>query len=181
MGIPSSIDWKALTTPFAPDLLEYRVGRAGLTAKGDIYCMALTYLTARAVMDRFDEVVGPPNWFADYTPVALPKAGDGLFCSISVQVSPGVWVTKGDVGVASDMEAVKGAYSDSLKRAAVHWGIGRYLYGLSETFATILPDNARGPNVESGSFEDKETKKRRYFKWSPPALPDWALPPKGAK
>ena len=38
------------------------------------------------------------------------------------------WVTKSDGAEDSTIEAVKGAYSDSFKRAAVKWGIARYLY-----------------------------------------------------
>jgi len=38
------------------------------------------------------------------------------------------WVTKSDGAEDSTIEAVKGAYSDSFKRACVKWGIARYLY-----------------------------------------------------
>lgn len=38
--------------------------------------------------------------------------------------------TRSDVGTPAQAEPVKSAYSDSLKRAAVQWGVGRYLYTL---------------------------------------------------
>ena len=56
-----------------------------------------------------------------------------------------------------------------MKRAAVQWGIGRYLYNLEETFAVV---------GETGAFYQGKNDKKNTpaFKWSPPALPSWALP-----
>jgi hypothetical protein len=53
-----------------------------------------------------------------------------------------------------------------MKRSAVQWGIGRYLYGLDETFAQVS---------ENGSLRGK-TKDGKPFRWDPPQLPKWALP-----
>jgi hypothetical protein len=58
-----------------------------------------------------------------------------------------------------------------MKRAAVQWGIGRYLYKLEVGFAHINQDGKYYcPADKSG--------KKRYpsFRWDPPALPEWALP-----
>jgi hypothetical protein len=41
-----------------------------------------------------------------------------------------VWVRKSDGAGETQVEGEKGAISDALKRAAVKWGIGRYLYDL---------------------------------------------------
>ncbi|MGH7576528.1 MAG: Rad52/Rad22 family DNA repair protein [Longimicrobiales bacterium] len=35
------------------------------------------------------------------------------------------------------MESVKGGLSAATKRAAVEWGIGRYLYGIEEGWANV--------------------------------------------
>lgn len=48
-------------------------------------------------------------------------------------------VTRSDVGTPAQAEPVKSAYSDSLKRAAVQWGVGRYLYSLG-FFASDDPE-----------------------------------------
>ena len=50
---------------------------------------------------------------------------------------PGRWVWKSDGAGATDFEGAKGAFSDSFKRAAVHWGIGRYLYDLDAPWVAI--------------------------------------------
>ena len=37
------------------------------------------------------------------------------------------WISKEDGSEESDYSSVKGGFSNSLKRAAVLWGVGRYL------------------------------------------------------
>jgi hypothetical protein len=46
-------------------------------------------------------------------------------------------VSKSDVGTASNWEASKGAVSDALKRAAVMFSCGRYLYSLPAVTVTL--------------------------------------------
>ena len=53
-----------------------------------------------------------------------------------------------------------------MKRAAVQWGLGRYLYDLEEGWAQAH---------EGGRFSAK-TKDGKWFKWDPPTLPEWAVP-----
>ena len=147
--------------PFPPGDLEWRAG--SVSKKGD-KVQLLPYITARAVMDRLDNVVGPENWRAEYhkTPI-----GEGLECRLSIQMKDGSWVTKTDAAEPSNIEPIKGAYSDALKRAAVHWGIGRYLYTL---------------DVRWHQIKDKGdiyiSSKGRFIGYADiPALPLQALPP----
>lgn len=42
------------------------------------------------------------------------------------------WVWKWDMGTESDFEEEKGEASDAFKRAAVKWGIGRFLYDIKD-------------------------------------------------
>lgn len=48
------------------------------------------------------------------------------------------WLTKWDGADDSDFESVKGGLSDSMKRAAVEWGVGRYLYGMTQIWVKIV-------------------------------------------
>lgn len=105
----------------------------------------VSYIDSRAVQDRLDEVVGAHNWQDDY------KVIDGnLFCGIAINVNghiegaPERWVTKTDVGTESNVDKEKGNSSDSFKRAAVKWGIGRFLYSLG-----II-------TLKTGTHKDKE-------------------------
>jgi hypothetical protein len=159
----SELDLSKLKEPFAPTDIEWRVGRVGKNERG-IWATCFAYLTNRAIMDRLDDVAGPGNWRNEYKEA---PAG-GVLCGLSVRVA-GEWVTKWDGAENTDLEAVKGGLSVSMKRAAVQWGIGRYLYDLPEGFAIIN---------SNGRFHGK-TKDNATFRWSPPELPAWALP-KGA-
>lgn len=89
--------------------------------------LALAYIDSRLVMDRLDEVVHIDGWHDEYT--LLPNGS--VECRLSVKLA-GTWVTKADVGSQSEQpdegDRMKAAYSDALKRAAVKFGIGRFLY-----------------------------------------------------
>lgn len=111
-----------LAAPFPPDEIDWR---AGSTTADKTKCMALAYIDARTVMDRLDAVCGPLQWQCRYTP--MPNGT--TCCEIGINLD-GEWVWKSNGAGATDYEAEKGAYSDAFKRAAVLWGIGRYLYGL---------------------------------------------------
>jgi len=91
--------------------------RAGATTKDKTKALALAYIESRDVMDRLDEVVGG-NWEFRCHP-------EGIWGALTV-----CGVTREDVGDAGEGEFAtrKSAASDALKRCAVHFGIGRYLY-----------------------------------------------------
>jgi hypothetical protein len=99
--------------------IDVRVGTSN--DKGSTY---LLYKDARVDMTLLDEVVGPMNWQREH------EFKDGkLYCKISIyNEDTNQWVSKEDVGVESFSEAEKGQASDSFKRSAVNWGIGRELY-----------------------------------------------------
>lgn len=152
---------RKLQEPFPAEDIEWRVGQCG--KKGDkCWAMVLAYINARAVMDRLDEVFGVAGW-SD----SLKQTDSGIICRLTV-TTDGKWgcVTKADVCDFSDIEGFKGAASGALKRAAVKFGIGRYLYSLTDNWAKVSIN---------GKFSGK-TKDGTYFKWDPPALPSWALP-----
>ncbi len=85
-------------------------------------CVA--YIDSRDVQDRLDSVVGAGNWQSDYKEVK-----GNIYGGIGIKVSD-EWVWKWDCGTESNVEKEKGEASDSFKRAAVKWGIGRFLYDL---------------------------------------------------
>jgi hypothetical protein len=89
----------------------------------------LAYITARDVMNRLDEVIGPENWEDDYEPFG----SDGVKCKLTVRFDDHTTVTKTGVGGAAEMkdgaDNEASAESHAMKRAAVKFGIGRYLYG----------------------------------------------------
>lgn len=98
--------------------------RAQSLNKEGTAAMALAYIDARDVMNRLDDVLGPDGWQCRY-----PHANGKTVCEIGIRVGE-EWIWKADGAGDSDIEAEKGALSDAFKRAAVRWGIGRYLYDL---------------------------------------------------
>ena len=103
-----------LKAPFPADKLSWRIGQKN---KDKTKAMMLVYIDSRDVQDRLDEVCGL-NWSDSYSEVR-----GRLVCSITIN-----GVTRTDGAGDTDFEAEKGGLSDAFKRAAVKWGVGRYLY-----------------------------------------------------
>lgn len=98
--------------------------RAQTTTKDGSRAMALAYIDARDVMNRLDDVCGSENWQDSY------EIAEGrTICKLMVKIGD-YWVGKSDGAGETQVEADKGAMSDAFKRAAVKWGIGRYLYDM---------------------------------------------------
>lgn len=154
-----------LAKPFHPDDVEWRPQK--FVKDGN--CQVLAYITARGVMNRLDEAVGPANWDMHLetidmgTSSKLDKQGNqtdykGFICTLTLRIEDKDGnvkvVTRQDASQLTDFEAIKGGASGAIKRAAVHFGIGRYLYGLGQTWV----------------------KTDQYGKFKTPKLPEWALP-----
>lgn len=84
----------------------------------------LLYKDARVDQNILDETFGVMGWQRSHQLI-----GDRLYCTISVwDEEKRMWVSKQDVGTESYTEKEKGQASDSFKRAAFNFGIGRELY-----------------------------------------------------
>jgi len=108
----------------------------------------LAYIDARDVMKRLDEVVGMDGWQCNYI-----LGGNGAVCNIGLLIKD-EWIWKADGAGETDVEGAKGALSDAFKRAAVRFGVGRYLYYLPNDWVDLY---------EFGKFDI-------------PKLPKWAIP-----
>lgn len=128
-----------LCAPFPVEMIEWRIGSTSPDkAKG----LALCYVDARAVMDRLDTVCGPDAWQDNYT----AGVNGSIICNIGLKMPSSEWIWKADGAGATDVEGEKGALSDAFKRAAVRWGVGRYLYDLKAPWVVI--ENKRIPEAE---------------------------------
>lgn len=118
-----------LHRPFDADQVHWRTQMV-TKARGEGYAaLALAYLDARDVMDRLDQVCTPAFWQSEH----FEAGKDRLGCRIGLFINE-QWVWKSDGAGDTDVEAEKGAFSSALKRAAVSWGVGRYLYDLGNTW-----------------------------------------------
>ena len=159
------MDLAKLKEPFPADDIEWRVSRAG-EKNGKTWALVLAYVTNRAIQNRLDDVCGPMRWQNEFG----TGPDGGVLCGISIQNEIGEWVTKYDGAENTNFEAIKGGLSSAMKRAAVQWGIGRYLYGLSENFVAPSDNGKLRAQYKMRSGEVK------YFRYDPPELPAWALP-----
>ena len=137
------MDFKAikgdLAQPFAPEDLEWRLQ---VTNREKTRGMAVPYVTNRAIQDRLDDVVGPENWHNEYKPWHGNGKKESQICGISIYMEERKeWITKWDGAEDTDIEAIKGGLSDSMKRAAVQWGIGRVLYKLDALWVDVEQKN----------------------------------------
>lgn len=105
----------------------------------------LLYKDARVDQNILDETVGAMNWQRRHT-------RDNANCIVSIwDNEKNQWIEKEDTGTESFTEKEKGLASDSFKRAAFNWGIGRELY--SAPFIWISADKADIKAGQNGKFQ----------------------------
>jgi hypothetical protein len=124
-----------LKRPFKVSKVSWRAGAITYhdkEKKEPKSAIALPYIDARDVMERLDEVFGLGGWQCRYT-----HALDKTICEISVKLTNGEWITRANGAGDTDIEAEKGAISDAFKRAAVMFGIGRYLYDIPTQWVDV--------------------------------------------
>lgn len=142
----------ALSAPFEPREIKFKPQMVKNNK-----ALAIAYVDVRLVEDRLDDTVGVENWQDEYD--ILPDGS--VTCRLRVNLG-GQWITKMDVGSPSEQpdggDRLKAAFSDALKRAAVKFGIGRYLYRLP------------------AQWVDYDPAKKQIVR--PPQLPAFAVPPK---
>ncbi len=158
-----------LQEPFAVEDLEWRVQNSGVSNNNKPWAMVVAYVTNRAIQQRLDDVLGFGGWQNEYKP---SPDGKGFLCGLSIK-HVDEWITKWDGAENTNIEPLKGGLSNSMKRAAVQFGVGRYLYNLEAKFAVCnIVDSRR--DSENNYAYDKKT--NSHIDWASPDLPEWALP-----
>lgn len=115
-----------LKAPFHHSKLSWRIGKKSnwdykLNKPKDpnkpVKALMLVYIDARDVQDRLDKVCCL-DWSNEFKEVM-----GRMVCYLTI-----AGVTRVDGAGDTEFEAEKGGLSDSFKRAAVMFGVGRYLY-----------------------------------------------------
>jgi hypothetical protein len=123
----------ALAASFAPDQVKFKPAVVSGSR-----ALALPYVDARVIQDRLDDVLGVAGWQDDYEFLPDGSVVCRLRCKLGEE-----WIVKVDVGGPSEQpdggDRLKAAVSDALKRAAVKFGVGRYLYRLPAQWADYDP------------------------------------------
>lgn len=157
--------WQKLSEPFPPGEVQWRIEALSRDKKR---ALVVPYVDARTVLDRLDRVVGPEGWqdayevLADAERAVRDERGERRERLVEVKCRLTVLgVTKEDVG---EGDSLKAAFSDALKRAAVKFGVGRYLYRLEKQWVDYDPEKGRftppklpepSPGEEEGLEEEK--------------------------
>lgn len=157
---------KQLQAPFNPSEIEFRVQSCGISNDRP-WAMVLAYVQARAIQKRLDEVFSWDGWTDEYR-----TTDNNMICRLGVKTPDG-WIYKENGASETQVEAFKGGISASFKRVASSgYGIGRYLYDLTESFADCVVDKPKSMN----GWNKAQTKDRKTIYWKTPLLPSWALP-----
>jgi hypothetical protein len=113
-----------LRRPPAAEAVRFKI--QNITRDGSAAQIA-AYVDARLVFDRLDLVCGG-EWHAEFEELPEPLRSRPAPVPIDVRCRLTVFgVTRQDVGEGEDPKA---AFSDAIKRAAVHFGVGRVLYAM---------------------------------------------------
>lgn len=139
-----------LQAPFSAHLVHWK---PGALSRNKDRALLMAFIDARAVQDRLDAVC-PDDWHFDAQEVPSAKVPTvrGTLTVLGVSRTD---FGEGDPTTGAG-DSYKAACSDALKRCAVHFGIGRYLYDLPRTWV-----------------EWDEQKRAPKFT---PQLPVWARP-----
>ena len=140
---------QALSAPF--DAKEVKFKPAVVTGSR---ALTLPHVDARVIQDRLDDVLGVSGWQDEYE--CMPDGS--VVCRLHLRLGE-EWITKMDVGGQSEQpdegDRRKAAFSDALKRAAVKFGIGRYLYRLPAQWCDYDPAKkqfARTPSLPASAL-----------------------------
>lgn len=159
-----------LRKPFGENEIEWRVQRCGVSNSNKPWVMVLCYVQARAIQNRLDYVFGFDGWKVEYR---TGSNDSNIICRISVKDKDGEWIYKEDGASESNVEPFKGGISGALKRCASSgYGIGRYLYNLTENFAECSLEKPK----DNIGWKKATAKDKRTIYWKVPKLPAWALP-----
>lgn len=123
-----------LAAPFAAEDLEWRLQ---IAYEDRMQGIAVPYVTNRAIQNRLDDVMGPDRWHNEFKPWHSTGKRESQLCGISLYFEERGWITKWDGAEDSDIEPIKGGLSDSMKRAANQWGIGRVLYSMDTVWVNV--------------------------------------------
>jgi len=140
-----------LSEPFHPKRVHWRIGSTNAKQLGckpweATQGMPLAYIDARDVMERLDSVIGNENWSDKY----METHSGRVICSLTLYFEElDRYVTKSDGAGSTGTEGEKGAISDAFKRAAVKFGVGRYLYSVNSGWIDL--HNGKIPKNWDGS------------------------------
>jgi len=144
--------FKELYKPFPLDRVKFRVGAR---TKDKKKCIPLAYVDARDVIQRLNNTFGL-GWESSQT-------GMGG-CSLTLPFGE-KRITRTDDAGETKVEAEKGKYSGALKRAAVHFGVGLYLYYFPNVYVDF---DGYGIGMKNNNFLVGGREESPFLDWMDP-------------
>jgi hypothetical protein len=141
-------DLKALRAYFPKDRLGVKVQSYN---KERTRAMLVLYLQHTDVQDRLEEV--DPNWTCAV--ISEERAGDTVYVRLRLTLKG---VSRENVGEGGDPKA---ALSDALKRAAMLFGVGRYLYDSETVWAEYNDQRDRFRSWTVDDYDEAAKRIRR--------------------
>jgi hypothetical protein len=124
-----------LRRPFTPAAMKWKVQVTGPKGKKEkTWATVVGYIDARLVYERLNMVVAG-GWSED--PIRVEGNPNALLYALTVLGQRHVDVGIGQ-GSSEDMK-IKGVHSDAIKRVAVRFGIGAYLYSMPPFNLFVTP------------------------------------------
>jgi hypothetical protein len=142
----TSEDLRTLKAAFPKDRLGVKVQSLN---KDRTRALLVLYLQHTDVQDRLEEV--DPAWTCEV--ISEDRAGDTVYVRSRMTLKG---VSRENVGEGGDPKA---AYSDALKRCAMLFGVGRYLYDSTTVWADY--DESRD-RFKQWSVDDYEEAQKRF-------------------
>lgn len=163
--------------------VEWKVQQAGVGSNGKVWARIVPYIDTRAIVKRLIEAFGPSGFTMAVEPILGGATKDGrragFLATITASWPDGQETSRCDVAEETegrsgqDSIAMKGGVSGAYKRAAVHYGIGAYLYESPDFYAQVFEGTDGGEF--RGSVKEKAADGQvrwRKYRWS---LPQEAL------
>ena len=152
--------WQKLSAPFTDAELEWRAQQVGKRNDGSIWAIVVPFVQSRAIMQRLDDVLTPAGWQASFRETSTGvdienkhNSFQGYICRLGVrEIIEDDFVYREDGANATNVEAIKGGISGALKRAAVHFGIGRYLYDFDTMFVDVTQSSDQKCPNDGGNY-----------------------------
>lgn len=144
-----------LAEPLEPTEVQFKIQS---TNRDRTRGLVVAYVDAQRVQDRLDAAVRAgllEDWWAEYEVKERTSAEEGetvyvVEAVLTLRLPSGRETSRRDVG---EGDSLKAAYSDAFKRAAVQFGIARYLYSVEKEWVRL--ENGGLPKEEERRLRSK--------------------------
>lgn len=146
--------YKKLRAPFHIRFVNWKINNYN---NDKTRALITFYLDARAVQHRLNQVLGVQGWSFSFTELEKDQGVHGKLTVYGIADDGGAsrTVSREDAGYPSPAEKdewYKDAVSDALKRCAVHFGVGHFLYALPHLWIDLTTPGQKFLNKDQDKY-----------------------------